>query len=81
MLGAKRGQRLRTIAGSRLVGLGADHAGDKLPDCDLILGLGPAMRTDHVGDGGNMAAIDTLGLLESDHRLRRVRLVAAEIGR
>jgi hypothetical protein len=61
-----------------LLGLGADHAGDKLPDCDLILGLGPAMGI--CPRGGRHGAIDNLGLLESGHRLHRVRPIAGEIG-
>jgi hypothetical protein len=71
--GAYRRQRLLTFAGPCSLGLGADHAGDKLPDCGLILGLGPAMGRDHVRNRGGMATIDNLGLLESSHRLRRAR--------
>ena len=41
----------------RSVVLGADHAGDKLPDRDLILVLGLAMGIDHVRDGSERATI------------------------
>jgi hypothetical protein len=34
--GAYRGQRLITFAGPCSLGIGADHAGDKLPDCDRL---------------------------------------------